>query len=150
VKRLALLALLAGGALLGERYLVAEAPVRACARFLEAWGKEDTPAAAAMTTGEAARKSVEERILRGVCRVPMEALRGSRCSLEARTTRPDGDAVLTMRQVVAFDPPGMTTGLGGAMAASFRHAITMRETPEGWKVAAFEPTFLDAVATRRR
>jgi hypothetical protein len=55
-----------------------------------------------------------------------------------------------MRQIVAFDPPGLTTGLGGAMAASFRHVITMRRTPEGWRVVGFEPKFLDEVSTRVR
>ena len=150
MKRLFFLAFAAGGAFFAYRSAVVEAPVRAGRRFLEAWGREDTPAAVAMTEGEAARKAVETRILRGVCEAPMEALRGSRCSLESRTTDPGGDAVLTMRQIVAFDPPGMTTGLGGAMAVSFRHVITMRRTPEGWRVVGFEPKFLDAVSTRMR
>ena len=150
MKRLVLVALFAAGALVAYRYAVVDAPVRAAKRFLEAWGREDTPAAAAMTVGDAARKSVETHILRGVCQAPMEALRGSRSSVESRTQGPEGETVLTLRQVVAFDPPGMTTGLGGAMAATFRHVLTLKKTPEGWKVAAFEPKFLDAVATRRR
>jgi hypothetical protein len=150
VKRLLVLAFVAGGAFFADRYAVVEAFVRAGRRFLEAWGREDTPAAVAMTEGEAARKTVEARILRGVCEVPVEALRGSRSSLESRTADPGGDAVLTMRQVVGFDPPGMTTGVGGAMAASFRHVVTMRKTPGGWRVVGFEPKFLDAVPTRAR
>jgi len=149
VKRFVLPVLLAGGAFFAYRSVV-DAPVRAGARFLEAWGKEDTSAAAAMTVGEPARTSVETHILRGVCRAPMEALRGSRSSLESRARKPDGDTALTMRQIVAFDPPGVTTGIGGAAAATFRHVVTMRKTPDGWKVVAFEPTFLDAVATRGR
>jgi hypothetical protein len=150
MKRLFLLALLAGGASLAYRYAVVDAPVRACKRFLEAWGAEETPAAAAMTEGESAKASVETHILRGVCQAPMEALRGSRCSVESRAKGPGGQEILTMHQVVAFDPPGVTTGIGGAMAASFRHVVTMRKTAAGWKVSAFEPTYLDAVETRRR
>lgn len=150
MKRLVLLALVAGGAWFAYRYAVVDAPVRTCEGFLEAWGREDTPAAAAMTEGETARSSVETHILRGVCRIPMEALRGSRSSLESRAKGPGGEEVLTMHQVVAFDPPGATTGIGGAMAATFRHVVTMRKTAAGWRVTAFEPKFLDAVSTRKR
>lgn len=150
MKRLVLAALFAGGAYVAYRYAVVDAPVRAAESFLEAWGREDTPAAAALTAGDAARKSVETHILRGVCQAPMEALRGSRASVESRAMGPGGETVLTLRQVVAFDPPGMTTGVGGAMAATFRHVLTLKKTPEGWRVAGFEPKFLDAVATRRR
>lgn len=150
MRRLFLLLLLLGGAILGYRYTVVEAPVRESKRFLEAWAREDTPAAAAMTEGGAARKSVESRILRGVCLVPIEAFRGSRSSVESRLKGPGGEAVLTTHQTVLFDPPGATSGIGGAMAASFRHVVTMKKTGAGWKVVAFEPTYLDAVSTRGR
>jgi hypothetical protein len=36
------------------------------------------------------------------------------------------------------------------MAATFRHVVTMKKTAEGWRVTAFQPTFLDAVPTRGR
>ncbi|MET0621102.1 MAG: hypothetical protein ABW056_12530 [Thermoanaerobaculia bacterium] len=150
MKKILLLLLLAGGGVFGYRYAVVDAPVRACREFLRAWAKEDTPAAAAMTEGETAKKAVETRILRGVCRAPMEALGGSRATLESRSAGPAGEMVLTMRQVVAYDPPGQTSGFASSMAASFRHAVTMKKTAAGWKVAAFEPKFLEAVPTRRR
>lgn len=132
------------------RYFVVDAPVRACREFLKAWGRENTPAAAAMTDGEKAKTSVETHILRGVCRAPMEALGASRISVESRVDGPGGDQILTMHQDVAFDPPGQTSGFASSMAASFRHVVTMKKTPDGWRVAAFEPAFLDAVSTRRR
>src|SRR5262245_19824149 len=103
-----------------------------------------------MTEGEPAKKAVETHILRGVCRAPMEALGASRSELESRSPGAGGEIVLTMKQVVAFDPPGQTSGFASSMSATFRHAVTMKKTAAGWKVAAFEPAFLDAVPGRGR
>ena len=150
MKKILLLLLLAGGGVFAYRYAVVDAPVRACREFLRAWAKEDTPAAAAMTDGEAAKKAVETHILRGVCHAPMEALGNSRTTMEARAEAPGGEVRLTMGQIVAFDPPGQTSGFASSMAASFRHVVTMKKTAAGWKVVAFAPTFLDATSTRRR
>ena len=36
------------------------------------------------------------------------------------------------------------------MVARFPHAATVRETPDGRRVVAFEPTFLDMAEIRRR
>ena len=150
MKKILLLAVLAGGAYFAYRYFVVDAPVRAAREFLRAWGKEDTPAAAAMTDGEAAKKAVETHILRGVCRAPMEALGGSRSTVESRADEPSGEVLLTVMQIVAFDPPGQTSGFASSMAASFRHVLTMKKTASGWKVAAFDPKFLEAVSNRPR
>jgi hypothetical protein len=150
LKKVLLVVLLAGGGYFAYRYLVVDAPVRACREFLRAWGKEDGPAAVAMTEGEPAKTAVETHILRGVCQAPMEALGGSRTALESRSAGPDGAVVLTMGQVVAFDPPGQTSGFASSVAASFRHVVTMKKTAAGWRVVAFEPRFLDAVSTRKR
>ena len=150
MKKILLLLLLAGGAVFAYRYAVVDAPVRACREFLRAWAKEDTPAAAAMTDGKAAKMAVETHILRGVCHAPMEALGSSRTTLESRAESPGGEVRLTMGQIVSFDPPGQTSGFASSMAATFRHLVTMKKMADGWKVAAFEPTFLDAASTRGR
>ena len=150
MKKILLVALLAGAAVLAYRYAVVDAPVRACRDFLRAWAKEDTSKAAAMADGERAKKDIETRILRGVCRAPMEALGGSRAELESRAAGPAGDVILTLKQVVSDDPPGRTSGFASSMAASFRHVVTMKKTAEGWKVAGFESRFLDAAPTRKR
>jgi hypothetical protein len=150
LKKILAVALLGGLALFAYRYLVVDAPERACRKFLKAWGREDTPAAAAMTDGEKAKTEVETHILRGVCRAPMEALGASRSTRESRAGRPGGEIVLTMRQDVAFDPPGRTSGFASSATASFRHVVAMRKTAEGWRVAAFQPTFVDAAPTGRR
>ena len=150
MKKILLLLLLVGGGVVAYRYAIVDAPVRACREFLRAWAKEDTPAAAAMTDGEAAKKAVETQILRGVCHAPMEALGSSRTTLESRAESSGAEVRLTIGQTVSFDPPGQTSGFASSMAASFRHVVTMRKTADGWKVAAFEPKFLDAVSTHRR
>jgi hypothetical protein len=80
----------------------------------------------------------------------MEALRGDRYEVESRSKDSDGDVRLVVKQTVHFDPPGATTGIGGAMYAHFRHTATVRKTPDGWRVVAFDREFLDMGEIRRR
>jgi hypothetical protein len=53
-------------------------------------------------------------------------------------------------QTIRFDPPGRTTGIGGAAWAKYRDEATVRKTAEGWRVTAFEPTFVDVGEMKRR
>jgi hypothetical protein len=122
--------------------------VRAFRSFARDWAREDTPAAVAWTTGETAKKAVEEKILRGVVRAPMEAFRGSSEELESRETASDGAVILTVRQSVYYDPPGVTSGVGGAGVATIRHVARMKKTTEGWRIVEWTPTFLDAQPRR--
>ncbi len=140
----------AGGAAFAYREIVLRAPDRVLDRFLDAWAREDTPAAAALTEGESAKKAVESKILRGVLKAPMEAYRGERVAIEGRESVSTGEVTLTAKQVVFFDPPGITSGIGGAAAGSFRQVVRLKKTPGGWRVVAFEPTFLEVVPTRPR
>ena len=144
MKRLVLVLLLVGAAVFIYRELVLEAPVRAFHAFAKAWGNEDTPAAAALTTGDAARSAVETRILRGVVRFPMEALRGSRQEIESREGFADGTVVVTAKQFVDYDVPGVTSGVGGSSEAVIRHVARLRKTGDGWRVVEWTPTLLDA------
>jgi hypothetical protein len=148
MKKAFLVLLFAGAALLAYRQLVLEPPVRTFRRFAEAWAKEDTPAAAALTDGEAAKKTVESRILRGVVHDPMEALHGSRLEIESRTGQPDGAVEITALQSVAFDPPGITSAIGGAAVAEVRHVARLRRTAAGWRVVEWTPAFLQSRSTR--
>jgi len=141
---------IAGGSFVAYRQIVLRAPDRVVERFLEAWAREDTTVAAALTDGETAKKTVESKILRGVLKAPMEAYRGTRVAVVGREEAPGGDLLLTAKQVVFFDPPGITSGIGGAAAGSFRQVVGLKKTPAGWRVVSFEPTFLEAAPTRQR
>lgn len=150
MKRLLLALLVAGVAYGAYRYVVVEAPVRAFHEFARLWALEDTPAAVALTTGDDVRATVESRILRGVVRAPMEALRGSRQEVESRDTGADGAVGVTVKQFVFYDPPGFTTGVGGAAIATIRHVARLKKSADGWRVVAWTPTFLEAGPRRRR
>jgi hypothetical protein len=52
--------------------------------------------------------------------------------------------------MIAFDPPGITSAIGGAMVMSFHHSVRLRKTSEGWKVVAFHPALLEMSEVRRR
>jgi len=148
LKRLLLVLLLAGAGYGAYRWFVEDAPGRVFHEFARLWALEDTPAAAALTTGDAARAAVESRILRGVVRAPMEALRGSRQVVESRERTADGAVSLTVQQFVFYDPPGITSGIGGAGVAIIRHVARLEKTADGWRVASWTPTFLDAHSRR--
>ena len=53
-------------------------------------------------------------------------------------------------QTILFDPPGITTALGGAMYTHVHHSATLRHSSGGWKVIAFEPKVIDIGEVRRR
>ena len=148
MKRALLVLLLAGTAYAAYWHLVLQPPVRAYRRFADAWAREDTPAAAALMTGDAAKKDVEARILRGVVLAPMEAFRGTRHEIEKREAAPDGTVVVTAKEFVFYDPPGITSGVGGAGVAEIRHVVRMKKTDDGWRVVAWTPEFL-GVRSRR-
>jgi hypothetical protein len=144
LKKIFLAALLLGAAFFVYREVVLEAPVRTFHAFAKAWGNEDTPAAVALTTGDRARDAVETRILRGVVRWPMEALRGSRQEIESRERSVDGTVVVAAKQFVYYDVPGVTSGVGGSSEAVIRHVARLTKTSEGWRVVEWTPTLLDA------
>ena len=61
-----------------------------------------------------------------------------------------GDLELEVHQTIFFDPPGITSAIGGAMYTGIHHSATLRNTPNGWRVIGFEPRFVDMGPLRRR
>ena len=74
----------------------------------------------------------------------MEALRGSSLELESREGAAGGAVAVTAKQLVYYDPPGVTSGVGGAAVATVRHFARLEQTPDGWRVVEWSPTLLDA------
>lgn len=151
MKKLVSVLILAGAAAFGYRWFLGWRAYGAYEGFAEAWVHEDRSAGRKYGTEEAVRHAFEDRSLRGT---PgggmMEAFRGTRYSVESKTRSPGGDVELTVKQTVFFDPPGVTSAIGGAMFAHFRDVATVRRTAGEWRVVAFEPTYLDAGDSRRR
>ena len=151
MRKLVALFLAAGAALLAYRWYVDRAAYDAYERFADTWARENRLEAAKYGDAETVRHAFDARALRGTRGgAAMEAFRGTRYAVESRRRSPGGDLELVVVQSIFFDPPGVTTGIGGAMVAHFRHAATVRRAADGWRVVAFEPTFLDMAETRRR
>jgi hypothetical protein len=150
MKKLVWVLLLAGAVLLGDRWFVGWRAYKAYEGFAEAWAQEKKAIAQQYGDEEAVKQAFEKKTLRGFPGgAAMEAFRGTRYSVESKT-RSGGDVELVVNQTIFFDPPGATTGIGGAMFARYRHAATVRKTPEGWRVVAFDPTYLEMGELRRR
>ena len=62
MKRLLFVLLAASAGYGAYRYAVVDAPGRAFHAFARAWAMEDTPAAVAWTSGEAAKSAAKDRV----------------------------------------------------------------------------------------
>ncbi len=151
MKKILAAAILLAAAFLAVRAYQRFAAVRCYERFADAWARERPEEALRYTEGETARLAVEKKGLRSLIDArTMEALHGIRYSEERVEGRDGGDLAVEATQTVAFDPPGVTSAIGGAMWMTFHHSARLRKTDEGWKVVDFEPTYLDSARTRRR
>jgi hypothetical protein len=151
VKRVFALVILAAGGVFGYRWISSAGPVHTFEKFAEAWTHGEREEAMKYSDGDAVRRALEQRQLRGTNPGSiMEAYRGTKYTVESSTRTPEGDVKLVVREIIAFDPAGVTTAIGGAMFAVFRHTATVRKTSGGWKVVAFDPAFVEMGETRRR
>jgi hypothetical protein len=144
MKKVIGLVLLAGAAVVGDRWLQTSGAVSAYEKFAEAWVLGDKARAMKYAQAETATRAVEKQSLRGLqSGAIIEAFRGTRYEIESTARSPEGDIVLEVRQTIQFDPPGITSAITGAMYTRIHHSATVRKTPDGWKVVAFEPKFID-------
>ena len=151
MKKLVLLALLAGAGVFVYRFVVRMQQETCYKKVADAWAIGQTDEALRYAEGDAVRKSLEEKPLRSLVDGRMiEAWRGVSYTIESSSKGDDGDVAMEAKQRLAFDPPGITTGIGGAMWMSFHHSVKLRHTSDGWKVVAFTPTFLDIERIPRR
>lgn len=151
MKKALLLILLAGVAYAGWRSVSRWRARSAYEGFAEAWTRGDMAEAKKYGTDEAATHALKEASLRGLpSGAAMEAFRGTRYVYESETRTESGDVELQVHQTIFFDPPGITSAIGGAMYTGIRHTAALRNTADGWKVVAFEPKYLDMGPTRRR
>ena len=151
MKRLIGLALLVVLSLFGYRSFSGWKAYQAYEGFAEAWVRGDEAEAGKYGDAAAVRHALEERSLRGTPSGSiLEAFRGTRYSVESRSRTAGGEVEFEVQQTIHFDPPGTTTAIGGAMYTHFRHRAIVRETPEGWRVVSFEPTYLDMGEIRHR
>ena len=150
MKKLLVLALLLGGAHLVYRHFHRVVPIGEYERFADAWARGDIEEALRHADGDQIHRTLKTKSLRALMDARMmEAFHGTRYAVQSTDSTPEGDLVLDVKQTIAFDPPGATTAVGGAMFASFRHVARLRKTTGGWKVVSFEPTFLEIGETRR-
>jgi hypothetical protein len=151
VKKVVGLLLLAGAAFVGWYWFGSRGAYKAYEGFAEAWAQEKRAVAAQYGDEATVNHAFEEKPLRGNAGGSMmEAFRGTRYELESKRRSDDGDFHFVVRQTIFFDPPGVTSGIGGAMYARYRDEATARKTADGWRIVAFEPTYLEMKEIRRR
>ena len=151
MKKLFLAAVLAAAGWYGYRWFADRQAFQAYEKFAHGWTRGDKDEAIRHSDKTVAENALERQNLRGMRSGSiMEAFRGERYEVESRRVLPEGDVQLEVNQTIYFDPPGATTGIGGAMWTTIHHSARLHRTPEGWKVAAFDAKYLDMGETRRR
>ena len=151
MKKLVLAVVLAGGLLAGYRWFADWRAVSVYEKFATAWTRGENEEAAQYGEPGAVKDALDRQALRGLpSGAIMEAFRGERYAIESKTRLPGGDLRIEARQTIFFDPPGATTGIGGAMYTHIHHSVTLRDNGAGWKVVAFKAAYVDMGETRRR
>ena len=152
MKRLFVLVLLAGGAYLGWQKFSGAGPAKAFDQFAEAWARGRTDDAMKLAEGDGVKRTLERKNFVQVICPPwsVDAWHGFSTSVNSSSKNADGDVELDVEQTIAFDPPGATTGIGGAVVGKFHHVATLRKTPDGWKVIAFKPECVSVTSARGR
>jgi hypothetical protein len=152
MKRLFALALLMGAAYFGWRQFSGAAPAKTFDKFAEAWARGRTDEAMTMAEGDSVKKVLEQKNFVQVICAPwqVDAFHGFKTSVNNSSTNASGDLDLDVEQSIAFDPPGATSGIGGAAVGKFHHVATLKKTPGGWKVIAFTPECVSVTLLRGR
>jgi hypothetical protein len=151
VKKLFAVLVLVGAGFVAYRYVVRAQQVTCYEKFADAWARGRTDEALRYAEGEGVHRSLERHPLTSLVDARMiEAWRGVGYTIESSSKGEDGGTAIEAKQTIAFDPPGATTAMGGAMLMSFHHSVRLRKTGEGWRVVAFEPAFLEMHEIRRR
>jgi hypothetical protein len=151
MKKLLLVAVLAAAGWYGYKWFADREAFQAYEKFAHAWTRGNRDEAARYSDADVAENAIARQNLRGMrSGTIMEAFHGERYEVESRTVLPGGDVQLEVKQTILFDPPGATTGIGGAMWTTIHHSAKLHRTPEGWKVSAFDAKYLDMGENRRR
>jgi hypothetical protein len=147
MKRLLWVFVLGAALVFGVRWYSGWRAVSAYERFANAWTRGNNTEAMKYGETEAVNKALALRSMPSGSII--DAFHGTLYDIESKTRSPDGDLRLEVKQTILFDPPGATTGIGGAMFTHIHHSATLRKTADGWKVVAFEAKYLDMGEVRR-
>jgi len=150
MKRVFLVALALGLGFLGYRYASRSAATGVYEEFAKAWAAGNQEAALHLADGEKAWREIKRNSRYDFVPPAMvELIHDIGQNIESFEKLDDGAVAIEAKQTVAFDPPGVTSAIGGAMRMSFHHSVRMRKTPDGWRVIGFQPKLLEVGEVRR-
>lgn len=115
-------------------------------RFLTAVGSTHRADAAGLAEGAAAEALQKADSAAGW--IPVEGYHGQSFAEESKEKLPSGDVRYVISEILFFDPPGATSAIGGAMAASFRDTVVLSKKSGSWKVVSLDRQFLKSDSTR--
>lgn len=127
----------------------ATGPFQAYRRFTEHVARMELAEALELAEGEATLSKVRS-IASAAGHVPMEAFRGVRVTKKSERSLPGGEVELEVEELLAFDPPGAQSAMGGAVVARFDHVARLARRDGRWRVVSFERKFVKAVDARGR
>ncbi len=150
MKKLVILLVVAGAAYLGYRFFIGKsAAYQTYEKFAEAlaWGRTEEALQYADESVLEDMGDAEHRAVAGD--MPVEHIHATDYQIESETKSADGNVNLRVKQILYFDPPGVTSAIGGAVAAIFRQNAVLQKTGGTWKVIEFDSEFIETKETRK-
>jgi hypothetical protein len=74
--------------------------------------------------------------------MPVDAFMGYTFARESETKNPDGTVTIVALESVRFDPPGVTSAMGG-MISKYRQTATLSKGSGKWLVTSFSSDFVE-------
>lgn len=137
MRKVLLLAILVAGGWHAWGKLAGSPAVRAYEDFALAWAKGDMAAASELSDERTARAAIGPSNLMPY---PIGYVHGADHEIESEL-RSGPSVEISAVQTIRYDPPGMTSSVGGSASVRFRHVVALEERAEGWRVVAFEPAY---------
>lgn len=149
MKKLLVFAAIAAVAAFGVWRLSADSPAaKTYQAFADHLARGRESDALALVDGDDARRAVTSQAPERLLPMPMEAV--LHVSQTVDWEKPGAeDVTIRATQTIGFDPPGVTSAMGGSMRAEFRHDAIVKRTASGWRVVSFK-NVLDHMEERRR
>lgn len=110
--------------------------------FATALGNGDRTSAQKYAEDDSVLGGPEQNRRQNTGGMPVDAFMGYTYTSESETKNEDGSVTIVALQSVRFDPPGVTSAMGG-MISKYRQTATLSKSSGKWLVTSFDSNFVE-------
>jgi len=150
MKKVLILVAAAAVLFIGYKVLFSGGPEKVFTEFCDCWGANQLDKAWTFSVKEEVTADFKGKTLNEVGRFMIESIMGISTTVDSSSSGPGPkEKSYSGITLILFNPPGVTSALNATMFLKVRVEGTLRKTPEGWKVTAFKPAFLEMGELKR-